>query len=859
MKRVFVLSLFMSVLLFSCYASNDSIARLVDIATRFNNVFPQEKVYLHLDNTGYFKNERIWFKAYVMRTDKDSLGSLSKVLYVELVSPYGNVEQTLKFPIRNGQAYGDIELKDLLISGFYEIRAYTRYMLNWGADAIFSRIIPIFEIPKKYGDYSKPVLTTEIPERFQPVKRVVNENGDKKINVRFFPEGGKIIKGIPGRIAISVSDKNGVGIKAKCALVVNGVRETDAINTNSDGRCIIEIGENNTDLSLHVSTSDGREIIEKLPDANFMGCGMMVDTTHGDSIVVKLKSTSDLCGCNIAVLWLNNGHVYDCNENVLNVGGVVRSYARDSRRSGVNQIAVVNEYGEILASRMVFVFPKNNDISKLLFQPIDTISGNNIKLKAHGKANACFSLSISDASTQTNGRQEDIASWLLLSSDIRGYIKNPEYYLESDDELHRKNADLLMLVQGWKRYDLKTMMGKSIFKFNNPIEKTLMVDGKLKIRNRKNAVDNVDLSLMLVNKSGDKLYGQTKTDKRGNFAFALPDCYNSWSMIMMTAKDEKIKNYYIGINRHFSPSLRLLSPFEMMALSQDAPSFRLSRFLKEKQISKFDKVYTLKEVSVVAKKLLSPKSAWESEERGAVAPSFRYDCEKDADELIDKGEDVPSLIDYLKMKNPLFYGNDNLSGTYGKNRISEALHNDGLSYDRKPIVWVVNNSFLGGTSFYTKYSRQNMSKSNYSNVESDENNVYFPTSLDETKSVYVAFGKNEWKRFLPSMEFMGADFVTVFVYTTPNAGFKQNKGVRLTYFDGFNVANDYKEELLIGINPDKDFRRTLYWNPNVETDDEGNALIEFTNNKTCSEFIISAEGITKDGKAIISKVGDNGK
>ncbi|MBR4365596.1 MAG: hypothetical protein IKP43_02315, partial [Bacteroidaceae bacterium] len=37
----------------------------------FNQYYPQEKVYLHLDNTGYFKDETIWFKAYVVRCDTE--------------------------------------------------------------------------------------------------------------------------------------------------------------------------------------------------------------------------------------------------------------------------------------------------------------------------------------------------------------------------------------------------------------------------------------------------------------------------------------------------------------------------------------------------------------------------------------------------------------------------------------------------------------------------------------------------------------------------------------------------------------------------------------------------------------------
>ena len=37
-------------------------------AMNFNKVVPQEKVYLHFDNMGYFENETLWFKAYVTRT-----------------------------------------------------------------------------------------------------------------------------------------------------------------------------------------------------------------------------------------------------------------------------------------------------------------------------------------------------------------------------------------------------------------------------------------------------------------------------------------------------------------------------------------------------------------------------------------------------------------------------------------------------------------------------------------------------------------------------------------------------------------------------------------------------------------------
>lgn len=96
----------------------------------FNRLFPQEKVYLHLDNTGYYMGDSIWYKAYVVRTDSGRPSHLSHVLYVELVDPFGNVLEQQKRPIKDGQAYGNLKMHKSMTDGFYEVRAFTRYMTN---------------------------------------------------------------------------------------------------------------------------------------------------------------------------------------------------------------------------------------------------------------------------------------------------------------------------------------------------------------------------------------------------------------------------------------------------------------------------------------------------------------------------------------------------------------------------------------------------------------------------------------------------------------------------------------------------------------------------------------------------------
>ena len=67
-----------------------------------------------------------------------------------------------------------------------------------------------------------------------------------------------------------------------------------------------------------------------------------------------------------------------------------------------------------------------------------------------------FSLSVRDAGTEIYTS--------LLSSDIKGYVANPMQYFEKDDRATRMKLDLLMMVQGWCRYDWQTMADVSPFR-----------------------------------------------------------------------------------------------------------------------------------------------------------------------------------------------------------------------------------------------------------------------------------------------------------------------------------------------------------------------------------------------------------
>ena len=141
------------------YPIPDSIAvRLqgfVSALEQFGKALPQEKVYLHLIIPAISQGDQIWFQCYVVTSEFNRPTAWSKTLYVELLNPGGEIVSRQILPIRNGRCQGNFTLTHLpFYSGFYEVRAYTKYMLNFGEATVFSRIFPVFDKPDSEGDYN---------------------------------------------------------------------------------------------------------------------------------------------------------------------------------------------------------------------------------------------------------------------------------------------------------------------------------------------------------------------------------------------------------------------------------------------------------------------------------------------------------------------------------------------------------------------------------------------------------------------------------------------------------------------------------------------------------------------------------
>ena len=125
-----------------------------------------------------------------------------------------------------------------------------------------------------------------------------------------------------------------------------------------------------------------------------------------------------------------------------------------------------------------------------------------------------------------------------------------------------------------------------------------------------------------------------------------------------------------------------------------------------------------------------------------------------------------------------------------------------------------------------------------------------PQMLEDVRCVYLSENPKSMLAHVKCQEIEEMNPVVVHCFTH-RSFVKKQKGLRRTHFQGYNEPQTFQMEDYSVLPPMEDFRRTIYWNPNVKTDSEGKATVEFYNNSSCTEMFISAEGMTKDGRFVV--------
>ena len=464
-----------------------------------------EKLYLQLDNNKFRRGDTIYFKGYLQNASAAAEEAPSEFIYVELLEPIHsdnpqefNLVQRVKIK-RNGlesnPEFGDfkifngyIKIPSELKNGQYLLRAYTRWQLNFPLQYLFNCAINIgdrAEVADAKDDFTNP------------------------ISVEFYPEGGKWFTGKMGVLVVKATDRHGKGVKLQAPL----------LNGSGDTLQMVSCGENGYGI-VNFIPKEGEEYFfngTQLPKANSDGGTINLNNRRGnyfirfyyksnqnitasDSIVVKLFNSMGLN--TLCCIPINKKEL----ESVIKIPDSLFC-------NGVNQLFLQNTRGNILSERIFFKFGSQS-----------------------------FEKSRSD-----DFQEDNLNSYMLLSSELKENIYNPKLYFDESTPLEERisQMDMLMISQKSSFVDIKT----SIENKENliPKEYSQSISGRIVGKN------NVDRKLLVIVPKMN-VTELINIGKEKSFCINNLDFTDSTLFRLSLISESKNSGSIIIDNEHFAPT-----------------------------------------------------------------------------------------------------------------------------------------------------------------------------------------------------------------------------------------------------------------------------------------------------------------
>ena len=811
MKKLNALS-FLSLLTFIfCHgldAQKVSLVTWKDKINQFSNQFPQEKVYLHLDNTSYYLGDTLWFKAYIVSTPALTKTKLSQTLYVDLLSPEGYVIASKNVLIENGGCHGEFILGKPLESGFCEIRAYTRYMLNFGQENLFSRVVPVFNQVLTVPDpLLRPMSTRKYPI---PVKRIKEQPVDSKkaatptdVILHFYPEGGNLVRNLENRVAFKVTDADGRNLDISASLFSGKKQIMEGISTIRHGMGAFSFTPKNGPYNLTFKHKS-KIFSFKLPKAESSGYVLNVDNTHGEKLDIHIRKSTDEPADSVGLCLTCRGLVCGFIPLYTDKKDFQFSIPWKDLPTGVIQLNLFHKQGQLLGQRQVFAgkaLPLSIDCS---LERKDAEPGQEIRLNlstVNAEGNpvpASFSLAVRDATIE--GAFVPYASSyadLLLTSDLKGYIEDPEWYFFKTDEKKLEALDLLMLVQGWTRYPWYRMTGLEPFNLKQPIDQGILVSGRIFPRTIK-ALSEENVVHLEMDSDGQPQTKVFTTGADGFFAF-WSKLQGKWSLRLVDENGRRDMSILLKPSPGASIKPRNFDPIEtQIPVLKETPELTENTSLASSYLeAQGFKDFILQNASLV------------------------YDLGSINDFGISKPELPENVLKYLFQENSQF-------------RLSKLDSNtgpfQGVSYKNLPVVF-----FDNKTEMTTDILMQ-----------------LLETRIQDISQIAIVENRTLSSRFIANKVNISnldnkGDPIGVFLFYKNDLIVRKRLNDKPSYqtflLDGYTFPQTFKP-VPFGSLPDaKIHRRTLYWNPDLKTDASGKAEVRLYMSQKNQEIIMTAEGL----------------
>ncbi|OEK06665.1 Plug domain-containing protein [Roseivirga misakiensis] len=829
MKHTLIICLISSIA-FSLSAQDNKFQNWLKDFAQYQTELPTEKVFLHLDKSEYTLGETIWMKSYLVAGSGHIPSPFSKNLYVELVNEDGDIKERLNLRSEEGFAKASLAIQKSLEPGYYYLRSYTNWMKNQEQEYFFNKKIKI----------------QSLKENIQ----IKEQKRDRQLQVSFYPEGGDMINGVAGKIAFEVEGMTSDQLPVSGKVYNRNDEEVAGFKTSHEGKGLFPLLPTEDGYYAKI---DGVDAVFDLPEVKQTGVALSVNN-QGDTFMNILLKTGAPSTDSYYLLVHTRGYITFASE--VKMKGM-RGMSRVDKKTlpdGISHITLLDASMNPVAERLAFI---NND--KQLNLNVSTTSPNydtrelaSIDLAVTDSegnpVQGSFSMSVFDANLVQNDQIDyNIRAHMLLGSDLKGYIKNPSQYLKNDSDT-KQNVDLLMMVNGWRRFDWEKI-GKPIsdpaysFETGLSLVGSVTKKGGSKIKNGR---------VLLINPSEETVLPRfSETDELGNFKFEELVYYDTTELTLQGFQKDRVKNVNFRIEegyeqlglKRFNVNPSADNPARISALKKQAITsiFIDSTYRRENGIIYLDDVYV---------------TASKQEERNRTLNS-QYG----------KGE---SYLNFAKIPERFKQGRDPFIMMLGRIAgFSLSNPSSGATASGNSNVRVSGGGSAGSGSVISgtggiggavgqpqgdpMFRVPTLRKGPYQGtplILIDNVPVSFDAVYDLRASEidYVEVYKSASAAVFGVNGFNGA--IAFYTLKGEKMFKNQEKSFDVLSANGYHAAREFYAPKYDDSNDQKfipDERSTLFWAPMITTDAEGKARVQFYTHDKNTNVFIDIQGISKNG------------
>jgi len=758
----------------------------------FFEAHPVEKAYLQFDKPYYAAGDTMYFKAVVTGGGQHKMSQISRVLHVDLINMAGKIDQSIKLSLDSGLAWGDFTLPDSLPQGNYRIRAYTRWMRNETEPGFFEKVIPIASVKAANlpGSVAKQAISGLKPD------------------IQFLPEGGSLVTGINTKIAFKAVGPNGLGVDVTGTVFDSDHKQVAAFSSGHLGMGSFNItpaaGKTYT---AKVNYPDGSQDVIELPKPVAEGISLAIDNDALSEATVSISANEEFFGRHkdghFTLLIYSGGQITTVNCR-LDSHVIKLDILKRKLRTGVTRVTLFSPAGEPLCERLFFV--QNYDQLSIALQSDKSAyskrDGVTIKVNVMNRkeepVGGHFAVSVinENLAPQKEAYADNILSCLLLTSDLKGHIEQPGYYFADTSAITQKNLDLVMLTHGYRSFTWQQMLDSAAAQSPFKAEEALSISGKATSLGGKPIANG---TVNLISRNGGPLL-TARTDNTGLFQFT-GFFFTDTAHFVLNAVNAKGKNS------------------TMISYCSDKTNYPAVSIQKTYQ---------------------------NAETADTTIKIYAANAQLQHDEYLYHRPANTTMLKQVDIKAKKTDDNYNRQSIPGAGFADQVIHSKDVLYGGPLSVRLA--GMIPGTRYGIGGSVINNETRKPFLIIIDG----YPGKIDDVAT--DGFSTIEVLKPPASFIYDGGENGVLVITTKPRGPDPEDIpsiGVLPISVMGFYKARQFyspKYDNPAALNSkQRDLRSTIYWNPEIKTDTDGNAVIDFFNADGAGTYTVTIEGIDKDG------------